>query len=153
MKAEFITLISEFTRRFSSTRRSARLARHLVVERLDAWGIPPTSVPSDIAAVIVGELAANAVTHGRGPDHDFEVRLVLTAESIRIEVADGRTGKRPDTALRQPPADAESGRGLLMLEALAARWGVSDRDGRPGKVVWAEVPRPPVPAPADRARP
>ncbi|MBH5334312.1 ATP-binding protein [Streptomyces pactum] len=151
MKAEFITPTSEFIRRFSSTRRSARLARHLVVERLDAWGIPPTSVPSDITAVIVGELAANAVTHGRVPGRDFELRLVLTAESIRIEVADGCSEKRPDTALRQPPADAESGRGLLMLEALAARWGISDRDG-PGKVVWAEVPRPPVPAPADRAQ-
>lgn len=37
-----------------------------------------------------------------------------------------------------PSADADGGRGLLLVGALASCWGVSERTG-PGKTVWAEV--------------
>lgn len=49
------------------------------MQRLDDWGIPYGTDPSDGAAAIVAELAANAVTHGRVPGRDFELRLTLTA--------------------------------------------------------------------------
>jgi hypothetical protein len=41
-----------------------------------------------------------------------------------------------------PAADEDHGRGLLLVDALAARWGVTDRVG-PGKTVWAECALPP----------
>ncbi|MFD0447303.1 MULTISPECIES: ATP-binding protein [Streptomyces violaceusniger group] len=129
-----------FTQRFSSTRKGARLARLLALRQLDEWGFPYRSAESDTVAAIVAELAANAATHGRVPGRDFEVRLTRTAHAIRIEVADTFTEAGPptDPAPVAPAPDSETGRGLLLVAALAARWGVTDRLG-PGKTVWAEV--------------
>ncbi|MEU0474930.1 ATP-binding protein [Streptomyces olivaceus] len=129
-----------FTQRVSSTPRGARLGRHLALHRLDAWGIPYGSALSDRAALLVAELAANAVTHGLVPGRDIEVLLRLDARTLRIDVSDGRGECRP-TAPEQTPAVAESGRGLLLVEALADRWGVFDRVPV-GKTVRAEVDLP-----------
>lgn len=129
-----------FAQRVSSTPRGARLARHLALHRLDAWGIPYGSALSDKAALLVAELAANAVTHGLVPGRDIEVLLRLDARTLRIDVSDCRGECRP-TAPEQTPAVAESGRGLLLVEALADRWGVFDRVPV-GKTVRAEVDLP-----------
>ncbi|MGW5624896.1 ATP-binding protein [Streptomyces olivaceus] len=129
-----------FTQRVSSTPRGARLGRHLALHRLDAWGIPYGSALSDRAALLVAELAANAVTHGLVPGRDIEVLLRLDARTLRIDVSDSRGECRP-TAPEQTPAVAESGRGLLLVEALADRWGVFDRVPV-GKTVRAEVDLP-----------
>ncbi|MEF9914431.1 ATP-binding protein [Streptomyces sp. P5-A9] len=61
--------------------------------------------------------------HGHVPGRDFRVRLTLTAEVIRIEVTDTRTERRPADTRRPttPPPDSETGRGLLLVEHLAAR--------------------------------
>ncbi|MEU2428193.1 ATP-binding protein [Streptomyces sp. NPDC007861] len=136
MKAETATPTTEFTQRLSATRRGARLARHLAVHRLDAWGIPYDSELSDTAALIVAELAANAVTHGRVPGRDFELCLLLSAPKLRIEVSDTR-GERVPAPPGTPAPDAETGRGLLLVVALATAWGVTERTV--GKTVWAEV--------------
>lgn len=129
-----------FAQRFSSTPRGARLARHLAVHRLDAWGIPYGSAISDTAALLVAELAANAVTHGRVPGRDIEVLLRLDAYTLRIDVSDSRGERRPtgpDGTATAPP-EAEHGRGLLLVDALADRWGVLDRVPV-GKTVRAEL--------------
>ncbi|GGP79378.1 ATP-binding protein [Streptomyces melanogenes] len=134
MNPQITTPTVEFARRFSSTRRGARLARILALGQLDAWGVPHDSEGSDTAALIVAELAANAVLHGRVPGRDFELRLVL-GTVLRIEVTDTRADRLP--ARPEPAGEGEGGRGLLLVEALAKAWGV---DGRaPGKTVWAEV--------------
>ncbi|KDQ70599.1 hypothetical protein DT87_26395 [Streptomyces sp. NTK 937] len=127
--------------RFTSTPRGARLARLLVGERLDAWGLPYRSPAHDTFSLITGELCANAVQHGLVPGRDFRVRLTLTAEVIRIEVTDTRTERRPAGTRRpsSPPPDSETGRGLLLVEHLATRWGVTPRTGAPGKTIWAEL--------------
>ncbi|MFJ8544997.1 ATP-binding protein [Streptomyces sp. NPDC093586] len=129
-----------FTQRFSSTPRGARLARHLALHRLDAWGIPYGSAVSDTAALLVAELAANAVTHGRVPGRDIEVLLRLDAYTLRIDVSDSRGERRPPAPGGAGAAseDAEGGRGLLLVEALADRWGVFDRVPV-GKTVRAEL--------------
>ncbi|WP_086757459.1 ATP-binding protein [Streptomyces griseiscabiei] len=129
-----------FVRRFPATRRGARLARRTARYRLDLWDVPYGSPASDTVALVVAELAANAALHGR----DFELRLKYArthapAEGVvRVEVSD--THPRHPGPPEPPtgdPADAEGGRGLLIVEAVAARWGVEERTG-PGKTVWAE---------------
>ncbi|WP_405899905.1 ATP-binding protein [Streptomyces sp. NBC_00727] len=133
---------SAFTQRFSSTPRGARLARRLAVHQLDAWGVPYGSPASDTAAVLVAELAANAVTHGRVPGRDFEVTVRLIGRTLRIEVSDARGERRPPVGGAVAPAPlAEDGRGLLLVEALAARWEVLDRVPV-GKTVAAELDLP-----------
>ncbi|MER6339306.1 ATP-binding protein [Streptomyces tendae] len=124
-----------FVQRFSSTPRGARLARHLALHRLDTWGIPYGSTVSDTAALLVAELAANAVTHGRVPGRDIEVLLRLDAYMLRIDVSDSRGERRPTV---MAALEAEHGRGLVLVEALADRWGVLDRVPV-GKTVRAEL--------------
>ncbi|MDX3494173.1 ATP-binding protein [Streptomyces turgidiscabies] len=130
-----------FRQRLSATPRGARLARHLAVGQLHAWGIPYGSDVSEAVAVIVAELAANAVTHGRVPGRDFELRLGLVTGSVRVEVTDSRSGPRPPGPrdVRAAPPLAEFGHGLVVVDAVADRWEVLDRDSPPGKTVLAEV--------------
>ncbi|GGW91424.1 ATP-binding protein [Streptomyces chryseus] len=128
-----------FRQRFSATRKAARLARLLAVHQFHEWGVPYGSDSSDVAALIVAELAANAVTHGRVAGRDFELRLVLEAGGLlRVEVTDARAERGlPAPPPNAPPPDAETGRGLLLVEALAETWGVVDR--QVGKTVWATL--------------
>jgi len=134
-----------FAQRLSPTPRGARLARHLALNQLHAWGIPHGSDTSDAVALVVAELAANAVTHGRVPGRDFELRLSLVTGSVRIEVTDTRTGGTcPPTprAVRMPGPLEDDGRGLALVAALADRWEVLDREPSPGKTFRAEVDLP-----------
>lgn len=130
---------------FASTPRGARLARRLAVRCMEEWGHSSASDVSGTVALVVGELVANAVRHGRVPGHDFRLRLVLdeAAGLVRIEVADAAAGRRPPTALPFSCPDGESGRGLLLVDALAERWGWEPREAV-GKTVWAEVPVSPL---------
>ncbi|MFD0213852.1 ATP-binding protein [Streptomyces hirsutus] len=125
---------------FASSPRGAQLARRLAVRRMEDWGHPPESDASCTVALVVGELAANAVRHGRAPGRDFHLRLALdtAADLVRIEVADAASAKRLPSAPPTSCPEGESGRGLLLVDVLALRWGSTPR--RPvGKTVWAEV--------------
>jgi anti-sigma regulatory factor (Ser/Thr protein kinase) len=128
---------------FTSTPRGARLARRLTSHRLDAWGHPYESDLNTTVTLIVGELTANAVTHGRVPGRDFRLCLWLdpAAGHVRVEVTDTRDDRLPPESPSLPPEpDAESGRGLCLVSSLASRWTVTPRtDGGPGKAVRAEV--------------
>ncbi|MYW64880.1 ATP-binding protein [Streptomyces sp. SID8379] len=130
-----------FDLRFTSTPRGARLARRLAAHSLDSWGYGYDSPVSQNASLVVAELAANAVTHGAVPGRDALLRLVLlpAEERLRIEVSDTRGERLPTT---EAPNDcAETGRGLLIVAALAETWGVAPRAGAPGKTVWAVLTR------------
>ncbi|KOU19748.1 MULTISPECIES: ATP-binding protein [Streptomyces] len=131
------TLVRVFTQRFTSTRRGARLARQLALVELHAWGFPESTALSADTGLLVAELAANAVRHGRVPGRDFELKLTLLEELLRIEVSDARRDRRP--AVQPHAHQAESGYGLRIVDAVAADWGVSDRIV--GKTVWAELAR------------
>ncbi|MHA5050258.1 ATP-binding protein [Streptomyces sp. SD15] len=128
------------TAQFASSPRGARLARRGAVWRMEEWGYPPESDASCAVALVVGELAANAVQHGHVPGRDFRLRLGLdeVAGLVRIEVADAATAKRPPVAPPSSYPDGESGRGLLLVDVLAVRWGSTPRHPV-GKTVWAEV--------------
>lgn len=141
LQAQPPVTVRVFAQKCSATRRSATLARRLAVWKLDTWGIPYGTRLSDTVALLVAELAANAVLHGRVAGRDFELRLMYPYEEagvVRIEVSDTHESRPNPSASRQPDPDADGGRGLLIVEAVAARWGVSDRVG-PGKTVWAEA--------------
>lgn len=131
------------SQRLPSTRRGARRARRFAVRQLAEWGLVQDSAMSRDVALIVAELAANAITHGHVPGRDFEVRLTLTAARLHIEVTDTRSGAAPTApGWRSGGLAAENGRGLLIVEALAERWGVEARTPNPGKTVWAECALP-----------
>ncbi|MFI9297363.1 ATP-binding protein [Streptomyces gardneri] len=132
MKSETTTPTGEFTLRLSATRRGARLARLLAVQQLHEWGV--TGPAAEAAELVVAELASNAALHGRVPGRDFEVRMGLDDDHVRIELSDTRGERRP---LRVENPD-EGGYGLLLVAALATTWGVKDRSV--GKTVWATVP-------------
>ncbi|MEV0745276.1 ATP-binding protein [Streptomyces sp. NBC_01220] len=131
---------SVFVQRCSATRLGATLARRLAVWKLDVWGIPYGTPLSDTVALLVAELAANSVLHGRVPGRDFELRLSYAYGTgvVRVEISDTHEARPDPAAVPRPGPEADGGRGLLIVEAIAARWGVSDRRG-PGKTVWAET--------------
>ncbi|TGB08549.1 ATP-binding protein [Streptomyces sp. MZ04] len=136
--------VGTFTQRLSSTPRGARLARHLVAHRLEAWGYAYESEANETVTLIAAELAANAVRHGSVPGRDFRISLCETeGRTVRVEVTDQRGERVPVVA--DATVDGEGGRGLLLVAALAERWGVescrgvSGGAGGPGKTVWAEV--------------
>ncbi|BCL31770.1 ATP-binding protein [Streptomyces aurantiacus] len=145
-----------FAQRFSATRRGARLARLLTAHQLTEWGHPHGTEAHDTVLLVVAELTANSALHGRVPSRDFALCLAYdeahdderddgrdaghghnhghTPALIRIEVTDTHPAL---PARRKPAPDEDQGRGLLLVDALATRWGVRDRVG-PGKTVWAE---------------
>lgn len=137
--------VRHFTIKLSATRRGARLARRLAAQQLAAWGWPYDANVSTTATQLVAELAANAVLHGRLPGRDFRLGLLVIdgGATLRIEVTDTRPERRPPTEERGTPVkeDAESGRGLILVEALSDRWGVY-RGSPYTKTVWCETSLP-----------
>jgi hypothetical protein len=118
----------EADRTFSPTPESARAARSFVQAALG----DVDSELSETVLLLTSELTTNAMLHART---DFQVSVARPGEEVlRVEVSDG------NTRLPQPcmaPADATTGRGLALVDALASAWG-ADRHPR-GKTVWFEV--------------
>lgn len=144
-----------FTQLLSPTRRGARLARLLALTALRGWQLPADV--TDRAEAIVAELAANAALHAHVPGRNFRLDLSYdpAAALLRIAVTDADGDRHPTartTAAKPLPPDAESGRGLLLVTALADRWGTTPYPPS-GKTVWAECAlRDPEPEPAPVAR-
>lgn len=112
-------------------RRSVPLARDFARKALADWSLDACA---DDVILCVSELATNALLHGVPPGRGYRLHLYLErpAGPLRVEVHDSGDGT---PSVRRGPAD-ESGRGLLLVEALADRWGVGERN--PGKIVWCE---------------
>jgi anti-sigma regulatory factor (Ser/Thr protein kinase) len=115
--------------------QSAAAARRDVARSLRQAGVD--SHLSDDVQLVVSELAANAVRHAATV---FTVAVAIGAERVRVEVSDADS--RPPTLFEAGP-NATSGRGLLIVGAVAATWGydTAERDGLRGKTVWAEFER------------
>ncbi|WP_349775401.1 ATP-binding protein [Streptomyces vilmorinianum] len=81
---------------------------------------------------MAAELTANAVRHGHVPGRDFRLRLLLAANTLRIEVIDTRTERQPTTdTTRTPPSSEESGRRLYVVARIADSIGYALRAGAP----------------------
>jgi hypothetical protein len=122
---------TEASRTFGGTRQDPRVARAFVLEMLRPWR--EEQVAAD-AALVVTELATNAVLHAGSP---FSVSLVLSADVIRISVDDHVPLGQPGGPHWLP---AVPGHGLGVIAAMADRWGVETQAS--GKSVWADLPLP-----------
>ena len=100
-------------------------ARRFVNKTLTQWGHPGHVDP---ACLLVSEILTNAVRHARAP---IGLRLHHTAREITAEITDDST-HLPHRRL--PGPDDESGRGLMLVDALASEWGT--RPAETGKTVW-----------------
>ncbi len=111
-----------------SVPQSVAAVRRYAVETCRARGY---SGDCDTLALLVSEVATNALIHGAG---QVRVRVLDHGSRLRVEVSDNSDAM---PALRAFDRDAEGGRGLALLEALAAAWGADRRAG--GKTVWFEL--------------
>jgi hypothetical protein len=116
------------TRAFAFSADAPAAARHFAVDAVRRLGAADLA---DDAALVVTELAANAVVHART---GFTVDLAAGPDVLRISVRDA-SPLPPSTGLRAAPLH-----GLGAVDALACRWGV-EALGHSGKMVWVELPR------------
>lgn len=116
-------------RAFPATVTSASAARRFVDSVLAGWGCESLR---DDALLLVSELVTNAATHA---DSACQVVLRHLPDRLRVEVHDGDARHQP---VPQPyDVTAQHGRGLLIVDRVAARWGTDHRGD--GKVVWFEL--------------
>jgi serine/threonine-protein kinase RsbW len=103
-----------------------RLLRTLLVTLPDA--------KLDDVVLAASEVVTNAVLHGDGM-----VTFAVSGQPgvVRVEVTDDG-GAVPRPRSDRTEGD-EGGRGLLIVDAVATRWGVSPRRPGPGKTVWFEM--------------
>jgi anti-sigma regulatory factor (Ser/Thr protein kinase) len=86
----------------------------------------------ETAQLLVSELVINAVAHAHT---GVEVECTPTERGMRISVRDGSSHMpRP----RRPGTWDEQGRGLVLVDTLASRWGAEPDPGH-GKAVWFEL--------------
>lgn len=115
---------------------SASAARRYVRDTAGVWGLSPDT--TDDLETITGELVANALEHT--DSHTITVTCALASRTVTIGVTDEGQGCPPASPLGaagRPSPEQQHGRGLLITEALADRWGTR-RTGS-GLTVWADV--------------
>ncbi|WP_159424663.1 ATP-binding protein [Streptomyces sp. TLI_053] len=121
--------------------RAIPQARRIVRQTVTGRGWDELAEP---AALLFTELAANAIRHSKAAPGEDAAPVAVTVRfddgSLTVEVRNtGRTAE-PITAPVQPPAaDAENGRGLFLVEALATDWGSCCRND--GTVIWFALDR------------
>ena len=120
-------------RSFTPTLESIREARLFVLGQLDGL---PTETREEVA-LIVSELASNAVLHARTP-YTVALKLKPSATRLRIEVRDQDSAQFTASG-EPPPSNRLHGRGLLIVSRVAADWGVTTHARPVGKTVWAQV--------------
>ena len=110
-------------------RNEIRRVRRFVEERCLEWGCEDRL---DDALLVVSELATNAAMHAGTP---YVVTARRRLGALRLDVFDG-SEDAPE--LRDSDRDSEGGRGLYLVSAMSAAWGVERRSGG-GKLVWADL--------------
>ena len=109
---------------------SVPAARHFVGRTLREWRC--SEDVASVAMLLASEVVTNAIVHART---NAFVRVQLVDGVLRVEVHDA-TRQLPTPRPYDP--HAESGRGLMLVDAYSSVWGTSAAGD--GKVVWFEVP-------------
>lgn len=106
-------------------------ARRFVTALLGAWS------GTEDAELIVSELATNAVRHSASGRFGGCFTVAVQADRGRIWLGILDQGGQRTPHPLPPQADEEGGRGLALVAALAASWGVTGDEQ--GRIVWATL--------------
>ena len=118
--------------RFLSSPDSVGRARAVVRSFLASV---PASIDRESVILIVSELVTNAIRHATDCE-SVELTIEVRGTDVHVEVADNDPAP---PVLHRPGPDEPSGRGLLLVDAMASRWGWNESGE--GKQVWCEVDR------------
>ncbi|MGW0834506.1 ATP-binding protein [Streptomyces prunicolor] len=132
---------NEVTFRLPRCHRSVPRARAALLAVLGDWGVDQEVLGN--AELVLSELVTNALRVPVPSDRQVGVRIARAVDegTLRLEVSDAGAGT-PE--LREPGDEETGGRGLLLVEALAHRWGVEKRAAGIGKTVFAELKAPDI---------
>lgn len=117
------------TRSFPEQPESVTAARRFATDLL-------RDVSPEVTATVellVSELATNCIRHTDGA---FDLTIIQSGREIRVEATDYDDVGKP--TMRSPEPTEPSGRGLRIVDVLAAAWGVEHRSAH-GKTVWFTV--------------
>jgi anti-sigma regulatory factor (Ser/Thr protein kinase) len=109
----------------------AGFARRAMAKAAELWLLDREM--TETALLLVSELATNAIRHGAPP---VRLSLRLHDDRLRVEVTDSSPAL-PE--LGDPGPEQTGGRGLQIVQQLAARWGAGASRSRLGKTVWFEL--------------
>jgi anti-sigma regulatory factor (Ser/Thr protein kinase) len=101
--------------------------RQFVRDVLSEWGMVSMR---EAVVLVASELITNTLLHTDSPP---TVQLSATRSGIRLEIED-ESGTHPRQ--RTYAVDATTGRGMMLVDSMASRWGTEARST--GKVVWCE---------------
>lgn len=122
---------------FPAELASVSHARRQLREQLIAWELAPLVEPAVLAT---SELVANAVLHGcSGAQDTVAMTAWRTTNELVISVADP---SNLDLQPRVSEADDESGRGLMLVGAVADRWWLTTAQDGAGKTFWLAMSLP-----------
>jgi anti-sigma regulatory factor (Ser/Thr protein kinase) len=93
---------------------------------------------SESTELLVTELTTNAIQVSRAATQDDPIRLWLVSDQAQVVVLVWDASPLPPVPV-DADDDAESGRGLLLVQAVSARWGWHFPPDTGGKVVWAQT--------------
>ncbi|WP_326740661.1 ATP-binding protein [Streptomyces sp. NBC_01022] len=123
-----------YTAELTCVPESVGSARALVSSVLAAWGLE--DYLADCAEIIISELLTNVVDH---TETDLSTIFIERKSSIGVRIAVSDQSHAVP-CVKSATGDAESGRGLRLVDALSRVWGYDTHSW--GKVTWAEIEAP-----------
>ncbi|MEO6715541.1 MAG: SpoIIE family protein phosphatase [Mycobacteriales bacterium] len=137
-----IELRARATATFPALSTTPALARGLLRDTFASWAL--TEATDDVL-LLTTELVTNAVVHA---GTDVDVIVEATEDAVIVSVTDRYSARSLPAVATPPPDTSEGGRGLWLVQTIAARWGVEHWPT--GKRVWFEVAVPGGIVPAER---
>lgn len=107
---------------------SLRVGRQFVARTLRGWDVNESHL--EPVTLVANELVANAIVHANSAP---VLSLAANGSDLMVRVSDDSPNL---PAFRSPMPEQTGGRGLMLVNALADRWGYDPRPS--GKVVWAK---------------
>ncbi|WP_308043151.1 ATP-binding protein [Streptomyces sp. CoT10] len=116
---------------FLAEAEEVAVLRRMLRLHLELWGLQEVS---EAAQLCVSELVANVIKHV-GPATPTTLAVFMNGSHLRIEVHDPDPRALP--VLADVDSNAETGRGVALIDAITDRWGVDLTAGR--KATWCEL--------------